>query len=207
MSASKHAQCPRWADFPYDTQGTIGAFLGTNIIVCGGIPHNVHADKCHIITQKSTKVLLKMKSKRYEAASLVIREKYLWVSGGNDGTVTLSSTEFIEIESAEGPELPSPLEGHKMVEVTEDLTLVVGGSNKQIPKSSTLYFHHDKTHHEKGQWSDGPTMLFKRRDHAVGVITDETTLKKLIAVTGGSKLAPRSTEFCFDKVWFEGKMV
>ena len=39
-----------------------------------------------------------MTSKRYEAASLVIREKCLWISGGNNGKFTLSSTEFVGIE-------------------------------------------------------------------------------------------------------------
>ena len=101
-----------------------------------------------------------------------------------------------------GPELPSPLEAHKMVEVTDDLTLVIGGSNNGIHKSSTHYYDHDK-----GKWSDGPILLFKRRDHAVGVITDETTLKKLIAVTGGSQFAPKSIEILLDKKWLKGRIV
>ena len=100
-----------------------------------------------------------------------------------------------------GPELPSPLEAHKMVEVTDDLTLVIGGSNNGIHKSSTHYYDHDK-----GKWSDGPILLFKRRDHAVGVITDETTLKKLIAVTGGSQFAPKSIEILLEKKWLVGKI-
>ena len=72
-------QCPSWADFPYDIQGTTGGFLGTNLIICGGTPTD-YADECRIITPKSTKVLTKMVSKRYEAASLIIKGKYLWVS-------------------------------------------------------------------------------------------------------------------------------
>ena len=101
-----------------------------------------------------------------------------------------------------GPELPSPLEAHKLVEVTDGLTLVIGGSNNGIHKSSTHYYDHDK-----GKWSDGPILLFKRRDHAVGVITDETTLKKLIAVTGGSQFAPKSIEILLDKKWLKGRIV
>ena len=101
-----------------------------------------------------------------------------------------------------GPELPSPLEAHKIVEVTDDLTLVIGGSNNGIHKSSTHYYDHDKD-----KWSDGPILVFKRKDHAVGVITDETTLKKLIAVTGGSQFAPKSIEILLDKKWLKGRIV
>ena len=82
----------------HPTQGATGAFLGTNILVCGGIPAYDNADECHIITPKSTEFLSNMTSKRYESSSLVIREKYLWISGGNNGKVTLSSTEFVGIE-------------------------------------------------------------------------------------------------------------
>ena len=40
-----------------------------------------------------------MLSKRYDAASLIIRDEYLWVSGGNDGINTLFSSEFIDIDT------------------------------------------------------------------------------------------------------------
>ena len=55
-----------------------------------------YSDECHVIRPKKTEKFTNMISKRYGAASLVIKEKVLWVSGGNDGVSTLSSTEFIE---------------------------------------------------------------------------------------------------------------
>ena len=38
---------------------------------------------------------------------------------------------------------------------------------------------------EYGKWSEGPTLKYKRKNHAVGIVTDEYTLEKLAFVTGG----------------------
>ena len=38
---------------------------------------------------------------------------------------------------------------------------------------------------ENGQWSEGPKLKFKRRNHAVGIVTDKITLEKIVVVTGG----------------------
>ena len=68
-----------------------------------------------------------MQSARYDASSLILKEKILWVCGGNNGRNVLSSTEYIEIESTAGPQMPEALEGHKMVAITDDLILFIGG--------------------------------------------------------------------------------
>ena len=109
FSTSGSTKCPTWANYPHDTKGATGGFLGGNIIICGGTHQN--SDECHIVSPTRTKVVTKMKSKRYEAASLVINENYLWISGGSDGSNTLYSSEFINIETMEGPDLPTDLKG------------------------------------------------------------------------------------------------
>ena len=38
---------------------------------------------------------------------------------------------------------------------------------------------------ENGQWSEGPKLKFKRKNHAVGKVTDKITLEKIFVVTGG----------------------
>jgi hypothetical protein len=216
FSTSRNAKCPSWADYP-NRQRATGAFLGANLIVCGGIDDQYdkhddlinrykYSDECRIITQKRTKVLTNMFSKRNNAASVIIREKYLWVSGGNDGSDTLSSSEFIEFETKNGPELPTALQGHEMININDSSTLFIGGSamNHQISSPSATYYFD----HEKDQWLEGPTMQKGRRNHATGVITDKTTLKKLIVVTGGFGAfgAAGSTEILFEDVWSIGEI-
>ena len=78
------------------------------------------------------------------------------------------------------------------------------GEKTQI--ASTYYYHHDKTQHEKGTWSDGPTMQHKRQNHAVGIVIDKTTLEKIVFVTGGEGKEGqlKSTEK-LTKSWSEGE--
>ena len=38
---------------------------------------------------------------------------------------------------------------------------------------------------ENGKWSEGPTLKYKRKNHAVGIVTDEYTMEKIVFVTGG----------------------
>ena len=135
LSRSGSIQCPSWAKYPYGLKGATGGLLGTNAIVCGGFEPT--SDECHKITQKKTEFLTKMLSKRYNAASLVVKGIYLWVSGGNDGSTTLSSSEFIEIETTPGPNLPEALEGHAMIDITDDLTLLIGGASTKFVEFAT----------------------------------------------------------------------
>ena len=130
--SSGSAQCPPWTNYPDSIKGATGGFAGLNpsIIVCGGEhPYNSdNIDKCYIVTPKKTELLTTMQSGRYDASSLILKEKILWVCGGNNGRNVLSSTEYIEIGSTAGPQMPAALEGHKMVAITDDLILFTGGS-------------------------------------------------------------------------------
>ena len=138
--SSRNAKCIPWANYPYSTKGATGGFAGFNslIIVCGGEKPDISdvcggdipdmSDKCNIVTPKKTEILTTMQSARYDASSLILKEKILWVCGGNNGINILSSSEYIEIESTAGPEMPEALEGHKMIAITDDLILFTGGS-------------------------------------------------------------------------------
>ena len=136
--SSSPIKCPSWKN--EKIKGAVGGYLGTNPIFCGGALYSLssffnpvfdnpeeYSDECHIIRPWKAEKSTNMLSKRYGAASVIINETILWVSGGNDGISTLSSTEFIESESTAGPELPEALEGHKMIDITDDSTLLIGG--------------------------------------------------------------------------------
>ena len=81
-------------------------------------------------------------------------------------------------------------------------------STISTPLATTLYFNHYKTQHEKGHWYGGPTMQYKRKNHAVGVVTDESTLKRLIVVTGGvgEEGTLKSTEILMENSWSKGEI-
>ena len=74
--------------------------------------------------------------------------------------------------------------------------------------TKTYYFHYDITNHEKGKWSEGPKMKYKRMKHAVGIVTDRMTLKKLVVVTGGvnDEGGLKSTEILLEDSWLEGEI-
>ena len=202
--SSGSSQCPQWKEYPYITKGTVGGFVGFNLIVCGG--SHINSDECYFVTPQKIEFLAEMSVKRKNAASLVIGGKYLWVSGGNN-VYTLSSTEFIETKAMPGPELPTALEGHKMIDITDDLTLFIGGKDASGGVvTATFYFDHNRTHYEIGQWSFGPTMQYRRKNHAVGVVTDRTTLKKLVVVTGGvgEEGSAMTSEILSEDLWSKG---
>ena len=66
----------------------------------------------------------------------------------------------------------------------------------------------DKTQHEEGHWYEGPTMQYKRKNHAVGVVTDKSTLRRLVVVTGGvgEEGELKSTEILLENSWSKGEM-
>ena len=119
LSELGNYQCSDWVDYPITIRGATGGLLGTSPIICGGGGLPI-TDKCYVINKKKAKLVGKMSTKRYLAASVTINDTLLWVSGGkydkyNDNT--LSSSEFFHLENGTmpGPELPLPLQYHAMI--------------------------------------------------------------------------------------------
>ena len=77
-----------------------------------------------------------------------------------------------------------------------------------VPVATTFYFEHAKTQDEKGLWSEGPTMIYKRKQHSVGIVTDKITLEKFVVVTGGEdEDGPlETTEILMKNEWSLGKI-
>ena len=85
-----------------------------------------------------------------------------------------------------GPELPIPLSSHKMVNLQDDITLVIGGYTNvnhlnfnECCKKVFIFYH------KRNEWLEGPNLILGRFNHAVGVVTDEATWETFIIVTGG----------------------
>ena len=85
ISEKTKFQCSDWVDYPMDVWGATGGLVGSIPIICGG-------RTCYNITANKAVLLGKMTSMRQSAASVVINNKLLWVTGGYQ-----SSTDFIHL--------------------------------------------------------------------------------------------------------------
>ena len=100
LSVKGESKCPDWTDFPKsDWSGSTGGLVGKSILICGGEESNIEIDECYSLNRDSSALITKMSEKRYGAASLVLNQTTLWITGGwNSESFRLRSTEFIAIE-------------------------------------------------------------------------------------------------------------
>ena len=176
--------------------------IGNTPVVCGG----GFTDECYSMTQRTATLITKMSVKRRDAASIVLNETVLWVSGGMESwDVTHGTSDYVTLNSSSpGPDLPFPLDSHKMISINTTHTMMVGGINDDWPATVldlTFYFDH-----EKQNWGDGPVLNQKRYSHVCGSIVDEFNMQKVFVVAGGfndiEKLS--STEILVKDQWLQG---
>ena len=100
----------------------------------------------------------------------------------------------------QGPELPTPLIRHAMINIGIDKTVVIGG----FGSAQTFIYNHNH-----GNWSYGPSLIQARDDHAAGIVTDEITHKTLAIVTGGwlGSGVLKSTEILKEGSWTLGEKI
>ena len=145
-----------------------------------------------------------MSTKRVFAASVVLNQTTLWISGGRDHTDNyLSSSEFILKEGTiPGPQLPKAMDSHAMIKISNELVLIVGGRSSEILFSDQTF----ECDHE-GECMQGPSLKKARHSHSVGTVIDEVTQEKLVIAAGGlgSNCALlQSTEILLNNVWISG---
>ena len=164
-----------------------------------------------------------MSARRWTAASIVLNETILWITGGWDvNGLPLLSSEYIKLSgSSPGPDLPMYLQKHAMIAINKTHSMIIGGFGSfGVLEASddldlTFYFNHGNQ-----QWVDGPRLIQARKFHAVGIVNDQVTMTNLVIVTGGqakegyydnaihlsNKLHTfNSTEILVDSQWLPGK--
>ena len=212
LSIKGDSNCKDWAQFPKDVSGATSGVIQDTVIVCGGFNYDLYEsfDECYSLNSKGTTLKTHMFDKRAYAASLVIDETTLWITGGwSSDTVSiqaiLDTSELITLEGNElGPQLPIHVDLHALVAIDNTLSMLIGGrSIVNAGIQTTLYFDH-----QGHNWIQGPDLMQARIDHAAGVVTDEVTTEKLVIVTGGDHNGIRldSTEMLFNNEWNQGKM-
>ena len=140
---------------------------------------------------------------RDNAASIVLNDNILWVTGGYNG-VKLASTEYVKMTGTmPGPDLPMALYYHAMVAINNTCSMVIGGESSGANSASTFYYDHNE-----GEWTTGPSLMQAREFPAAGIVTDEVTDENFVAVTGGYYYPDDldSTEILQDGNWVQGNI-
>ena len=95
--------CNSWPDFPIDVDGATGGIIGDNVIICGGWD----IDECYRLTSEKATLVTHMSVGRHYAASIVIYDNTLWVTGGLGSG---ASTDYVKVTGTMmGPDLPMAL--------------------------------------------------------------------------------------------------
>ena len=171
---------------------------------CLGGDNLLASDQCYRLDAKKATNLTKMSTRRAFAASVVLNQTTLWISGGRDDTYSyLSSSEFIQKDSTvPGPHLPKPMDAHAMIKISNELVLIIGGRSSEILCSDqTFECDHD------GECTQGPSLKTARHSHSVGIVIDEVNQEKLVIAAGGygSNCALlQSTEILANNEWISG---
>ena len=213
MTVKGGNKCNNWPDFPIGVYGATGGLIGNTVIICGGRDSNFVADECYTLTSDKATLVTHMSVRRVYAASIVLNDKTLWVTGGgNDGNGGLTSTEYVkETGIMFGPDLPMILYRHAMVAINSTFSMVIGGNSyvysfawTMVQLSSTFFFDHNED-----KWINGSNLMQARSSHAAGIVTDDVTDEHFVAVTGGydSGSYLDSTELLQDGDWVQGTLI
>ena len=202
MTVKGGNKCNHWPNFPIGVEVATGGLIGDTVIICGG--HDVlysSVDECYSLTSEKATLVNHMSVGRQYAASIVINDNTLWVTGGQYGGY-LASTEYVTVTGTMlGPDLPMALSYHAMVAINSTCSMVIGGYSHGIFASTFFYDHNED------EWINGPSLMQARYSHAAGIVTDEVTDEHFVAVTGGfySDFLD-STEILQDGEWVQGKI-
>ena len=182
-------------------------------MICGGFNNDIFdiylyslANECYSFTAKKATLITYMSVERMDAASIVLNDNTLWVTGGVN-PVRLASTEYVkETGTMPGPDMPMALVNHAMVAINSTCSMVIGGESNDLVSSASTFFY-DRNEDE---WITGPSLMQAREWHAAGIVTDEVTDEHIVAVTGGRGYSDSSyldsTEILQDGEWIQGKI-
>ena len=147
-----------------------------------------------------------MSVKRNHAASVVLSNNTLRVTGGFDQACNVIKTTAIvtkDVQTSQGPNLPLALSRHAIVALNSGVFILIGGGSDN-GRSSATYFYEEK----KG-WRSGPNLINARSFHTAGVLTDRVSTKTFIVAVGGWQVDAGSSleylEYPGSNDWMKGK--
>ena len=209
MTVKGGQKCNNWPDYPIGVFGATGGLVGNTVIICGGRDTNYVSDECYSLTSDKATLITHMSVRRAYAASIVLNDKTLWVTGGGNDDVNpvrLESTEYVEETGTMfGPDLPMILIHHAMVAINSTFSMVIGGYSNNHSFGSTVIASTFFFDHNEDEWINGPSLIQARLSHAAGIVRDEVTEEPFVVVTGGS--GSRHSEILQDGEWSQGRVL
>ena len=134
--------CKNWPDLPIGITGATGGLIGNTALICGGWHDSPSVDECYSLTSEKATLVTHMSVGRVYAASIVINDNILWVTGGYGGGY-LASTEYVTVTGTMiGPVLPMAIQYHAMVAINSTCSMVIGGY------SNGYYNYHYNSSHQ-----------------------------------------------------------
>ena len=125
--------CNNWPKFPIGVKGATGGLIGDSVIICGGWNGGYYVDECYSLTSEKATLVTHMSVARMYAASIIINDHTLWVTGGYTESAFTASTEFVTMTGTIlGPDLPIALEKHAMVAINSTCSIVIGGYSNHL---------------------------------------------------------------------------
>ena len=183
------------------TSCATGGLLDGLPVICGG-----YNDKIHSIAKDQSKFLGQLSVKRWRAASVVLSNNTLWVTGGYDESLDdLKTTEIVtkDGQTSQGPDLPLALSSHAIVSLNSGAFILIGGFDGDMSLSATHFYE------EKKGWRPGPNLKNGRFCHTAGVLTDRVSTKTYIVAVGGHGHGTYSSleylEYPGSNEWIKGK--
>ena len=182
------------------TPGATGGLLDGLPVIVGGLDDR----QIHSIAKDQSKFLGQLTVKREDAASVVLSNNTLWVTGGQDQSWNrLKTTEFVtkEGKTSKGPDLPLALRAHAIVALNRGVFILIGGLSDNGRPSATYFYE------EKKGWRPGPNLKNGRWMHTAGVLTDRVSTKQYIVVVGGygATTSVEYLEYPGSNEWMNGK--
>ena len=180
------------------THGATGDLLDGLPVICGGWS----GKPIHSITKDQSKFLGQLSVQRSYAASVVLSNNTLWVTGGYDQSFNLiKTTEIItkDGQTSQGPDLPLPNSSHSIVSLNSGAFILIGGYGGD--RSATHLYE------EKKGWRPGPNLKNGRYCHTAGVLTDRVSTKTYIVAVGGrhAESSLEYLEYPGSNEWMKGK--
>ena len=198
--------CSDLADYPVETDGSVGANIDGTPVICGGYTNtNTKNNKCYKLTNVGWQEFASMKDAREYAVGVVYMNKLHVFGGFADGS-RLQTTELISMDGGVeyGPDLQASVFYNAITSINTTVSILSGGwtSNYVWTSSLTWYFNHDT-----GVFSSGPSLLEGRSSHGSATNVDKVTKARIAVVAGGlsSNLdSLDSTEMLINGQWQSG---
>ena len=123
-------KCNNLGDFPVLVGWATGGLVDGKPIICGGQDDATHTYKqeCYIFEDNAWILLTSLNEPRSQAGSTVLNGDHLWITGGESPGTYIKTSEKIWANGTvlSGPELPSALNAHCMVNLHNGSVLILG---------------------------------------------------------------------------------